>query len=254
VTDPEAQPGAPVLALTDEELLVLTGGDGPVVFPFLAGLPPAELEVAVQTARRSLLARNVLVPDDPTVLAGAPLGALLELREGAPVVVVMHRVAGAPDDAPPGEEVPHGLSRYLHVVESVVLSEDVTPAGVHTFGLAPATALEQLLRDFLVPADAPTGVPEEAGPVRPSEDDPLPAALGGPTVLVEAAVLHAAAQRPGDLITATFSPSGCFLGRTDDDTEPPLLEPVAAPEVVAEVLAEAHRAVRAVEEALAHRG
>src|SRR5690606_42051381 len=62
-------------------------------------------------------------------LAGAPLGALRELREGAPVVVVMHRVAGAPDDAPPGEEVPHGLSRYLHVVESVVLSEDVTPAG-----------------------------------------------------------------------------------------------------------------------------
>lgn len=251
MTDPQPGPPAPVLALTDEELLVLTGGEGPVVLPYAAGLSPTELEVAASTARRSLVARGIAAPDDLADLAGAPLGALLELRQGAPVVVVLHRVSGPRADGGPGEGA---RSLYLHLVDHVVLSEDVTTEGVHTFGLAPAEAIEELLRVFLLPEDAPNGVPEGAGPVRPTEEDPLPADLGGPTVLVEAAVLHAAAHGPADLITATFGPDRCFLGRTDDDAVPPLLGPVAAPEVVAEVLAEVDRAVRAVEEALAHLG
>lgn len=242
----------PVLALTDEELLVLTGGAGPVVQPYTSGLEPEVLRIATDTARRSLLARHVLRPDDPSATVGAPLGALLALREGAPVVVVLHRLVGAPaeDAAGPGHTA---LTRYLHVVDSIVLVEDVTAEGVHVFGLGAETSLEDTVRAFLVPPDAPATPADGARPVQPGDDDPLPAALGDPTVLAEVVVLHAAAEGPPPVLTVALGPQGCFQG-SSDDAEPPLLHPVGAGDVVIQVLSDVEQAVRAVEVALADRG
>ncbi len=228
----------PLFALTDEEVLALTGHEsGPVVLPHLAGLRAGELELAQRTAERSLVARQVIVPgprpdSDPAgqgtlVRVTAPVRPVLELRAGAPVVVVLHRLLGAPitltssagtPPGPPSSSVrqPHGsvsLSRYLHVVDAVVLTEDVTEQGVHTFGLTTRAALTEVITEFLVPPDATPGrAAVEVGAGGPRSADPhgLPAALGGPTVIAEVVVLDAARPQAPPVQTVTLGPGACY--------------------------------------------
>src|SRR5690606_1894163 len=151
-----------------------------------------------------------------------------------------------------GAGAARSISRYLHVVDEVVLTEDVTSDGVHTFGLGRRDRLKHFLEEFLVPPDAPAAPPDGARPVTPTAADPLPAALGGPTVLGEATVLHAAADGGPDVLTAALGPGGCFLGRSADD-EPPVLLPVGAGDVVHGVLGEIRAAGEAVSRAVGDR-
>lgn len=235
----------PAITLTDEELEVLVGEVPPVVHPYLARLPAQVRDTARVTARRSLAARGLLLQEDETGGRTWPgLAALLELRGGAPVVAVVHRLVGAPAEAsgPPSSS----LSRYLHVCGEVVLTEDVTPEGVHSFGLEATDRLADLVAGFLVPAQAaPAPAPGRAVRVRPSPADPVPADLGDPTVMAEATVLHAAAVEPPPLLTVALGPRGCFLGRSGPEDAPLLVE-VGAEGVVGEFVTEIHRAAGAV--------
>lgn len=218
--------------MTDEELDALTGDvPTPVGSPYLDGLDPTSRELARQTAQRSLMVRRLLEPTGDLrsdlvhraerggTAPGRPTGlvrVVLDLRAGAPVVLVLHRWTGAARD---GSEGASQQSRYLHVVADTVVSEDVTPAGVHTFGLDRYAAVPQLIEEFLVPPDARRQEPAK-GPGQvftdPGEATRLLGLLRGPTVLAESVVLQAVAPgepaAPPDPRTLALGPHGCFAG------------------------------------------
>lgn len=261
----------PLFALTDEEVLALTGRDsGPVVLPHLAGLRASERELAQRTAERSLAARQVIVPapgpdSEPDrhgtgVRVSAPVRPVLELRAGAPVVVVLHRLLGAPattsspTGTPPGPpssvRQPHGsasLSRYLHVVDAVVLTEDVTEHGVHTFGLTIRDELPAVIAEFLIPPDASPG----KAAVELGSDDPAQtlSALCGPTVLAEFAVLDATRRGPPPASTVALGPGGCY-----SSIDGRAFNPVAPDELVGSLVRDVVAAERAVAAAVTAAG
>lgn len=224
---------AMVCRLTDEELDALTDGSPtPVGSPYLEQLDPGGRAVARRTAQRSLMVRRLLEPAGelrPDLVHGSERGGtvpgratglvrvVLDMRAGAPLVAVLHRWTGAPRDAPPGGDEPTALSRYVHVVEDVLVTEDVTATGVHTFGLHGYADLATVFREFLVPPDACGTVPGPPGRefTDPGDADRLLGALRRPTVLAESVVLHAlggGAAGPPEPRTLALGPHGCFAG------------------------------------------
>jgi hypothetical protein len=218
-----------VAHLTDEEVDVLVDGvDDVVLRPHLDTLPEPERRAARRAAERSLTARGWLLPEwsahgggssttpevtrpGDTMSVADSLASVLQVRRGAPEVVVMHRWVGETTS-----------TRYLFVLSPVVVCEDLSGSGVHTLSVAEATARESLVHEFLVPPDArpsAAGEPTRQLPVGTAATD-LVAALGHPVVLAETVTLRAAgegeARRPqrGErqaALVVALGPAGCYL-------------------------------------------
>lgn len=139
-------------------------------------------------------------------IATEPLGLTLLLRHTAPSVLALQRALGARPDQPPDRAVGASAAvRYLHLHHDIAVVEDVTPEGMHSLLTVPAARYEEAVADFIVPPDAQPG----AGLLRTLGDgsdavSELLAALGHPTVLVEAAVRQ---MRSGDPAQREQAPS-----------------------------------------------
>ncbi len=138
--------------LTDEELSVLVADQGVVVSPVLAEVPDGERDVVRRTAFRGLVARGIVDPPEPDAVAAAfgtksttgdvgvdlrvrnDVLSALTLRQSASAVVAVARTSATQQDF-----------WYAHVVEEVVLLEEVGTDGLHRFALGHARDLPALL-------------------------------------------------------------------------------------------------------------
>lgn len=151
--------------LTDEELSVLVPDQGVVVAPVLDAVPEAERDACRRTAFRGLVARGIVDPPEPEVVAAilessaATSGdvgidlkvrndvlSALTLRQSASAVVAVGRTTSSAQDF-----------WYAHVVEEVVLLEEVGSDGLHRFALGHARDLADLLVAAVVHPDAADG-------------------------------------------------------------------------------------------------
>lgn len=254
-----------VASLTDEEIDVLCDGDHHVVvLPHLSLLDERETRSARRVAERSLAARGLLLPapdgghggDDDSadrrVAVHDLLAPLLQMRRGAPVVVVLDRTPTA-DLASTG--ISSSLTRYLFVLDAACVCEDVTAQGVHTLSMARAEHLADLLTEFLVPpgACAPPGSETIAGD--PTDLPRTLRRLGHPTVLAESTVLHpwlAPGQAPARLLA--LGSGGCYHAALGEVVGW-VCRPVSPGELVRLLVAEVGAAVRRVEqESTGHNG
>jgi hypothetical protein len=213
-SDTDAESG-PVFVdvLTDEELSVVARPGPLPVMPFLADLEEPARETARRTAYRSLIARGIVDPPTPEAIAAATalrdgsvelmirndIRSVIALREAAQVIVAVARTAAASQDF-----------WYAHLVDDVVLLEEVSRDGMHRFALAGADRLGDLAVGAAVHPDAADG----AGPtitVDAEEGDTMP-----PDALLER--LGAAFVR-ADVIV-----------RRPQDTEPPAFAVLSGPE------------------------
>lgn len=279
-----------VAVVTDEELDVLTdGADDLVAHPHLDVLGPVERTTARRAAERSLAARGVLVAAEDAGDVGAAAAAdgvespgggtvdgrgqparvhdhlapVLDLRRGAPVVVVLHRmpVSGLSTSSGPGtgpgpargstsEAEPRaGLLRYIFVLDGVCVVEDVTAAGVHRLSVGALAHVAQWLHEFLIPPDA--CAPSESRPVT------LPGGLevcrvlrrlGQPVALAEVTVLHPGLTTEQTSARVLFlGPGGCFHTDASSVATGPF-HPTSPEELVQMIRAEVEAALAAVEE------
>lgn len=210
--------GAPVFVdvLTDEELSVLAGPGAMPVTPFLSDLEPGALDVARRTAYRSLIARGVLDPPTPEAVAAATarrdgevelmvrrdIRSLVALREAAQLVVAIARTTAATQDY-----------WYAHLVDDVVVLEEVSRDGMHRFAIAGVDRLAGLA----VAAAVAPGAGDAEGPdvpVEAPEGDPTPPdaileRLGEAFVRADVVV-----RRPGDtdppVLAVLSGPHGCW--------------------------------------------
>lgn len=138
----------PMATLTDEELYVLTaavaGEDRWIPLSVLDELTEADRRIAVRTAYRSLLAREIVAPTSPEDIDPAigrtpleirgPLVPILDLLGDAwPLVLTTRRHDGV-----------DSTQLWLNVADRLVLLQDVRQ-GIHRFWLlSPGTACRQL--------------------------------------------------------------------------------------------------------------
>jgi hypothetical protein len=241
--------------LTDEELSVVARPGAMPVMPFLDDLPEADRETARRSAYRSLVARGVVEPPTPEAIAAATalrdgsvelmvrqdIRSVVAIREAAQVVVAVARTTAATQDF-----------WYAHVVDDVVLLEEVSRDGIHRFALAEDRALLALAVGAAVHPDAGDGdgpaLPVEAGEGDPTPPDAVLERLGAAFVRADVVV-----RRPGDNQPPVFAmlsgPDGCWC----IEAGPPSLvaEPLAA-DVARRRVADAVSSVRA--EAVTLRG
>jgi hypothetical protein len=186
--------------LTDEELAVVAGPGAMPVLPFLSDLSDRDRDAALRTAYRSLVARGVLTPPTPDAIAVATkrrdgtvdlmlrqdIRSVVALREGARLVVAIARTTATTQDF-----------WYAHLVEDVVLLEEVTRDGYHRFALSDADRLEQLAVAAAVhpAAGDASGEPLPIGPEQgnPTPPDEVIERLGEALVRADVVV-----RRPGD--------------------------------------------------------
>jgi hypothetical protein len=247
-----APPGVPVLDLTDEEIAVLATTDGPVVLPYLAGLDPEQARTATTTAYRSLVARGLLEAPTPqqareaereAVASGEGrvaypvrmpehLSHVLALRAGASAVVCVAVSTAL------GQEF-----RYAHVVEDVVLVEEVTTTGLHRLGLLGLTDLPARLAAWVLHPEAVAGTGEEIVQLPGGEDDdPTPPdelleRLGAALVRADVVVRRAGDGGPGDLLGVFSGPGGTYASRTRHGSRTPVVIRPASPDEVRASLA-----------------
>ncbi len=218
--------------LTDEELSVVARPGAMPVTPFLDDLTETDRETARRTAYRSLVARGVVEPPTPEAIAAATalrdgsvelmvrqdIRSVVALREAAQVVVAVARTTAATQDF-----------WYAHLIDDVVLLEEVSRDGMHRFALAQDAALEELAVGAAVHPDAGDG-DGPALPVEASVGDPTP-----PDAVLEqlgAAFLRAdvVVRRPGDDQPPVFAllsgPDGCWC--IEAGAQPLVAEPVSA--------------------------
>lgn len=177
--DEQTADTVPVEVLTDEELAVLSAPGGIVVMPFLDGIPDHQRDVALRTAYRGLLARGIVDPPTPQATAAAvargdghvelmvrqDVRSLVALREAARAVVAVARTTAAAQDF-----------WYAHVVDDVVLLEEVGSDGMHRFALAHAHQLADLTVEASVRGDSgdahgePVELVSETGDPTPPEE------------------------------------------------------------------------------------
>lgn len=196
-----------VAQLTDEETQVLMDGPGdPVIYPYLASLSRDESARARLAAERSLQARGLLrFADEATVASSAAtdphvidtesgtavvdssLSPVVAVRRGALVILVAHRtICRVGPTSPFGRE----LTRYLFVLDEVVVVEDVTAEGMHVLSIGSLSHLDELLSEFLVPPGAAQA--PESEPVVVQQSLPpagVDASLHRPVLLAEVCLL-----------------------------------------------------------------
>ena len=203
----------PVEVFTDEELSLLTYGPGAVVSPYLSGLASKDLETAQRTAYRGLVARGIVDPEaDP---GGGPIRlalredilTLVTLRQAATTLVAVARTLVDAQDF-----------WYAHVVDELVVLEEVTVDGLHRFALGFTRDLPALLVGAALHADATDGTGETVSiDAMPDEEAPalLLEVLGQAHLRADVVVISAGdttgttATRPE--LTGVFSgPDGCW--------------------------------------------
>lgn len=202
--------------LTDEELSVVARPGPMPVLPFLDALPTGERDLARRSAYRSLVARGIVDPPGPEAVLAATRTAdgsidlpvrqdvrsLVALREGAQLVVAVARTTVTEQDF-----------WYAHLVEDVVLLEEVSRDGFHRFALTRDSGLLEAAVAAAVHPDAgdADGEPE---PVTTEPGDPTPPdgvleRLGAAFVRADLVV-----RRVGDRTPPAFSvlsgPDGCW--------------------------------------------
>ncbi|MBA3782375.1 MAG: hypothetical protein H0X12_11065 [Nocardioides sp.] len=237
--------------LTDEELSVVARPGAMPVMPFLDTLGEAEQETARRSAYRSLMARGIVDPPTPEAIAAATalrdgsvelmvrqdIRSVVALREAAQVVVALARTTAATQDY-----------WYAHLVDDVVLLEEVGRDGLHRFALAEAAHLGDLAVAAAVHPDAGDGdgprLPVDADAGDPTPPDAVLERLGAAFLRVDIVV-----RRPGDTQPPTFAvlsgPDGCWCIEGGGlDGEPPSAAPLTADAARARV-ADAVAAVRA---------
>lgn len=150
--------------LTDEEISVLVPDQGVVVAPVLDAVPADQREAVRRTAFRGLVARGIVGPPDAETVAAVEAQSTasvdlavrndvlsaLTLRRSASAVVAVARTTASGQDF-----------WYAHVVEEVVLVEEVGSDGLHRFALGHARDLADLLVGAVVHPDAADGVVED---------------------------------------------------------------------------------------------
>lgn len=156
--------------LTDEELSVLVPDQGVVVAPVLDTVPAAQRDAVRRTAFRSLVARGIVDPPEPEAVAavlgssaatsGGDVGidlrvrndvlSALTLRRSASAVVAVGRTSSSAQDF-----------WYAHVVEEIVLLEEVGSDGLHRFALGRARDLPDLLVAAVVHPEAADGTGDD---------------------------------------------------------------------------------------------
>lgn len=215
-TDADADPVF-VDMLTDEELSVVAPPGAMPVLPFLSDLSERERTTAHRTAYRSLVARGILTPPTPESIAEATarrdgsvdvmlrqdIRSVVALRQGARLVVAVARTTAAGQDF-----------WYAHLVDDVILLEEVSRDGYHRFALARADRVEALAVAAAVHPDAGDATGESL-PVVAEEGDPTPPAevlerLGEAVVRADVVV-----RRPGDSEPPAFAlftgPGGSWI-------------------------------------------
>ena len=167
---PEPQVRA-VEILTDEELSLLTYGPGAVVTPYFSTVAARDTELAQRTAYRSLVARGIVDPtgtpgDGPVrLLLREDVMTLVTLRQSATTLVAVARTMTDSQDF-----------WYAHVVEDLVVLEEVSDDGLHRFALAFTRDLPALLVDAALHPDASRRRPARRS-IDAMPDDDAPAQL-----------------------------------------------------------------------------
>lgn len=206
--EPEDGPETvPLETFTDEELAVLAGPESMVVAPSLSAVPTAEREAVLRTAYRGLLARGVLDPPTPearVAAVGQPtvelmvrddVRSLVMLRRGARLVVAVARTTVAGQDY-----------WYAHVVDDVVLLEQVGEDGLHRFALARTADLPALLVGAAVHPECGDGSGEPIEVAGDVAEPPLAVAEALGSALVRADVVVRSVADDG------AAPLGLFTG------------------------------------------
>jgi hypothetical protein len=155
----------PIEMLTDEELSLLAPDPSVVVTPYLSDLAEDEREVVRRTALRGLLARGIVdpptgEPDGGSDGAGgdvevetqirSDVQSALTLRRAARTVVAIARTTATGQDF-----------WYAHLVNEVVLVEQVGLDGIHRFALARGEDLGDLLVAAALAPDSVDGEGEQ---------------------------------------------------------------------------------------------
>ena len=239
-------PGEPVFVevLTDEELSVLSRPGPMPVLPCLDQMLPRDLETARRTAYRSLVARGIVDPATPQAVAAAQrsddgsvelsvrqdVASLVALREGARMVVALARTTAATQDF-----------WYAHVVEDVVLLEEVSRDGFHRFALTRTCALSEATTAAAVHPEAAdsTGAPEvmAAGTGDPTPPERLLEQLGAAFVRTDLIVRRVGDQQP-PAFSVLSGPKGSWTLEPAGDEHPAtgvLATPVSATQARARV-------------------
>jgi hypothetical protein len=216
-TSPDAP--VPVEVLTDEELAILTGPGSIVVTPFLGTVPEAQRDAVLRTAYRGLLARGVLDPPTREATSAAldrrdgrvellvrdDVRSLVALREGARAVVAVARTTAVAQDF-----------WYAHLVDDVVLLEEVGSDGLHRFALARAEQLPELAAGAAVHADCGDAdgdpVPLATGAGDPTPPDAVLERLGAAVLSSDVVVRHAGDAEPV-LLGLFTGPHGAWVTR-----------------------------------------
>ncbi|MFC5997120.1 hypothetical protein ACFP6A_00030 [Quadrisphaera sp. GCM10027208] len=233
--------------LTDEEVAVLATADGPVVLPYLGTLDDEQVATATTTAYRSLVARGLLTAPTPQEAreaartstargeerVGYPvqmpetLAHLLRLRAGASTVVCVSVATAL------GAEY-----RYAHVVDDVVLVEEVTGTGLHRFSLVDVADLPTIVQGWVLHPEATPGTGEEIVqlPQRQGEPDPTPPdelleRLGSALVRADLVVRRAGDHSP-ELVGVFSGPSGTWTSRSRFGSAAPVVIRPATPDDV----------------------
>lgn len=231
----ESEP-AFVEVLTDEEIAVLARPGGIVVSPYLTTLEDGQVELARRTAYRSLLARGVVDPPTPEAV-GRALDArdgsvdlpvrqdvltVMTLRRSARAVVAVARTTSLTQDF-----------WYAHLVEDVLLIEEVSGDGLHRFALAHDHQLADLVVDAAMAPEAGDAagepVPLEVDPQDPTPPTAVAEALGEALVRSDVVVRYVGDQDP-PLLGMFTGPGGCWLV-TARPGSTPVAEPLAAEEL-----------------------
>ena len=231
VTDSEVQV-RPVEVLTDEELSLLTYGPGAVVTPYFSTLAAKDTELAQRTAYRSLVARGIVDPtgapgDGPArLLLREDVMTLVTLRQTATTLVAVARTLTDSQDF-----------WYAHVVEDLVVLEEVSADGLHRFALGFTRDLPTLLVEAALHPDATDGAGEEVSiDAMPDEDAPaqLLEILGRAHVRADVVVLTAGDKGQRPELTGLFTgPEGSW-----SVTSTPGTGAVARPESVDDITAQ----------------
>ncbi|HEY0215422.1 MAG TPA: hypothetical protein VGC57_03405 [Cellulomonas sp.] len=244
---PLGEDAVPVEVLTDEELAILAGPGGLVVSPFLATASDGDHAAVTRTAYRGLLARGILEPPTARALADAVGEATVEvqvrqdvltvvtLRRAAPVVVCVARTSVLAQDY-----------WYAHVVDDVVLVEQVGSDGLHRFALARTEQLGDLVVDATIHPECGDG----AGPDRELPDDgTVPVEIAeqlGTALLRTDLVVRTVGDEHAPLTGLFTGPAGAWTLTARAATREPLVaRPVSRADLEAAVRV-------SVSEALAH--
>ena len=236
----------PVLDLTDEEVAVLATTEGPVVLPYLGTLEAEERLTATRTAYRSLVARGLLETPTPEQAREAEREALttgedvvaypvrmpeelarvLTLRAGAGAVVCCALTTAL------GQEY-----RYAHVVEDVVLLEEVTATGLHRLALLDGAGLADHVAGWVLHPEAVPGAGEDVVQLVSPDDDPTPPdelleQLGAAMLRADLVVRVAGDGGSADLLGVFSGPAGTWSSRVSAGSRAPVVIRPASPDEV----------------------